>query len=654
MPSRLCLLLTPLVVALSSSSACSASKPKQQPKAQMVAPVLRDVPTALRGTIGSECSVNGIQPVLVSGLGFVVGLNGTGGMALDSAVTATLERELGLRGIAKGGNATGGTAVDGVSPRELLRDPNTAVVTVFAAIPPGAPKGARFDVYVRAMNATSLEGGTLWTTDLRLGEPTTFGGYQTMRLASARGDLFVNAFVDPGVTTTGPGQAIGRVLNGGVVESPLKLELALDNESAARARSIVSAINSRFPSGPHGETARGRSAGSVAIAVPTNYTQRSADFLQLLLHLPIDQSNLDIYARSYTRVMKNEPQMAVDMMWCLRAIGERSLPFVRELYEDPDLVPRMASLTVGASLGDSRAAEHLLRIARTSRTTQRVEALNLLKTVDAGPTLDLSIREFLADPELTVRVAAYETLAERAETIMRARAGSRDRSTAVVAELPETRPSVTQVLSGTSIQGVDRRIVGDKFAIDRVPSGSPLIYITQQRAPRVVIFGDDPRIADNALASIWSDRLMLLSESQGENPRVYYRDARTGRTLQTEAPTSLGDLVEFFGRKPTPGDPRPGLDLSYSEVVGALHGLQAAGAIRAAFATERDKLMAMLLDANRQALVEERPETASDAQEKVFFEETGEPMPTSPRNEPVLPPKPVPITPPTTETTPKR
>lgn len=653
MPIRSSVPVLALLASLPLLGACSASEPKPKPKARTVAPVVRDVPTALRGTIGSECSVNGIQPVLVSGLGFVVGLNGTGGMALDASVSATMERELGLRGISKGGNTTDGSIIGGVSPRELLRDPNTAVVTVFAAIPPGAPEGATFDVYVRALNATSLEGGTLWTTDLRLGEPTNFGGYQTVRLAAARGDIFVNAFVDPGVSITGPGQAVGRVLNGGLMDSPLKLELALDNESAARARSIVSAINSRFPAGSHGQTARGRSAGSIAISVPSNYTQRSSDFLQLLLHLPIDQTNLDAYARSYTRVMKNEPQMATDMMWCLRAIGERSLPFVRELYEDPELVPRMASLTVGASLGDARAAEHLLNIAKSSRTAQRVEALNLLKTVDAGPTLDLAIRDFLADPELTVRVAAYETLAARAESILQTRSSGRDRSTAVVMEKEETKPSVQQVLFGTSIQGIDRRVVGEKFVIDRVPGGSPLIYITQQRAPRVVIFGDDPKVADDTIASIWSERLMLLSESDGQAPRVYYRDARTGRSVQADAPAEVGDLVEFFGRKPTPGDPRPGLNLSYSEVVGALHGLQAAGAIQASFATERDKLMAMLLDANRQALVEERPETASDALETVFFEASGEPRALTPKTEPVAPPKPVPIAPPAPETKPK-
>jgi len=220
-------------------------------------------------------------------------------------------------------------------------------------------------------------------------------------------------------------------------------------------------------------------------------------------------------------------------------------------------------------------------------------------------------------------------------------------------EKEETKPSVQQVLFGTSIQGIDRRVVGEKFVIDRVPGGSPLIYITQQRAPRVVIFGDDPKVADDTIASIWSERLMLLSESDGQAPRVYYRDARTGRSVQADAPAEVGDLVEFFGRKPTPGDPRPGLNLSYSEVVGALHGLQAAGAIQASFATERDKLMAMLLDANRQALVEERPETASDALETVFFEASGEPRALTPKTEPVAPPKPVPIAPPAPQTKPK-
>lgn len=56
----------------------------------------------------------------------------------------------------------------------------------------------------------------------------------------------------------------------------------------------------------------------------------------------------------------------------------------------------------------------------------------------------------------------------------------------------------------------------------------------------------------------------------------------------------------------------PGLGMSYSEVVGALHALYDAGATQAAFATETDKLMAELVEAARTGQVLERPETIAD------------------------------------------
>ncbi len=636
-----------LVVMLGSLPLACGGSQKEKPKPRTVTPVVRNVPSALRGTIGSEVTVNGVQPVLVSGLGLVVGLNGTGGLAIDAGVSATMERELGLRGISQGGNSTAGTNIAGMSPRQLLNDTNTAVVTVYAAIPPGSPQGATFDVYVRALNATSLEGGTLWTTDLRIGDPTLLGGYRTQKLASSRGSIFVNPFVDPGTSITGVGQAVGRVLDGGYVDSPLKLELQLDNESGSRARSIVSAINSRFPPGTHGQTARGRSAGSITLTVPATYAKRPADFLQLVTHMPIDQTNIEAYAQSYVRVMKNEPAMGEEMMWCLRAIGERSLPFVRELYEDPDVVPRMAALNVGAALGDPRSVEPLLRLARTASTPIRIEAIGLLKTVQGGPSLELSLRELLAENDLTIRVAAYETLAARAEHIQYARVMARNPSTQVVTEAGTFEPTIAKVLSGSTIHGVERRLIGHKFALDRVQGGKPLVYVTQQRAPRVVVFGDGPSVTEGAFASIWSDRLMLLNDDPSREPRIYYKDYRTTRVTQTVVPTNVMELIEFFGRQPSPQDPRPGLDLSYSEVVGALYGLQSAGAINTAFATERDKLMAQLLDANQRALVEERPETASDVKETVFFDapQTGNPAEPRPTG-PAAPPKPVPILPP--------
>jgi len=152
-----------------------------------------DAPDALRGTLLTQVTFNGVEPSLVGGIGFVVGLAGTGGEPLDERVAATLERQMGLMGVGETG-AWEGTPLEGVSPRQLLSDPNTAAVVVTAAIPPGAPEGREFDVFVRALNASSLEGGRLWTTELRIGPPRTFGETTRRLIGEAKGDIFINPF----------------------------------------------------------------------------------------------------------------------------------------------------------------------------------------------------------------------------------------------------------------------------------------------------------------------------------------------------------------------------------------------------------------------------------------------------------------------------
>ena len=114
-----------------------------------------------------------------------------------SAFAATLERQMGLMGVGETG-AWEGTPLEGVSPRQLLSDPNTAAVVVTAAIPPGAPEGREFDVFVRALNASSLEGGRLWTTELRIGPPRTFGETTRRLIGEAKGDIFINPFATQG------------------------------------------------------------------------------------------------------------------------------------------------------------------------------------------------------------------------------------------------------------------------------------------------------------------------------------------------------------------------------------------------------------------------------------------------------------------------
>jgi len=590
---------------------CSSTPP---PTPKSVASDLPPVPAALRGLVGSEVQFRNVAPTLVAGYGVVVGVNGTGGQPFSDQLLASLERQLTLAGITSNNAALQGTPLEGKSANEILRDPNVAVVSVSAAIAPGLPEGTDFDVVVEAINATSLEGGQLWTTDLRLGSPAVFGQAQTTKIAEARGPIFVNPF-------TSESGAIGRVLGGGTVTSSLDIIMTLNTPSHQRARQIQSSINSRFPqaSGDRSSTARGRNDSTIEIIVPEMFRREPTNFLSLLRHTQIDQSQPEAYARRYVETIKAEPAQADSMAWAIEALGPRALPVVRELYEYPELAPRRAGLRAGARLNDPRVARPLQELIKSSQGVVRSQAIELLALVDAGPTIDLYLRELLRSEDLLTRIAAYESLADRAE---KARFLYLQRA---VRESPDLRRGNTtaaqlNVIARTSlpagtIQGVSREPIEGKFLLDRVPEGSPLIYITQQAVPRIVLFGSDEGLdfanAPNGVP-VWNGRLMLGLDPVRPGSIKARFQRPSSPAITHSVPAKLSDLVSLLARQTSPSDPRPGLNLTYSEVVAALSQLEQAGATKAAFATERDRLQGLLLAAQESQSTLARPENDED------------------------------------------
>ncbi len=219
---RFCSLLSLSLCAALALASCSGGPVKQAVHVDPPASVVRDVPQPLRGTIGAEATFRGIDPTLVSGLGIVVGLNGTGGADnLDQAVQATMEREAARNGIGRGAIGANYPRFENLTPSEFIRNKNVAVVIVEARVAPGTPEGSPFDVYVRTLpgsSVTSLEGGTLWSTDLRIGPAAVFGAIKTRRIAKAAGPIFINPFSDPSIGASGELQVTrtsGRILAGG-------------------------------------------------------------------------------------------------------------------------------------------------------------------------------------------------------------------------------------------------------------------------------------------------------------------------------------------------------------------------------------------------------------------------------------------------------
>jgi flagellar basal body P-ring protein FlgI len=575
-----------LVAALAGCSGIEKAKPRPE-SARTDRSFELDVPRIMRGTIASETIMLGYQPVVVRGYGLVVGLNGTGSREIPPALRAHMLAEMARHGIGKESVGLGH-----LNPDRMLDSLDTAVVIVEAVIPPGAVgkvtrrgaqmPGTSFDVRVVADprgGTTSLEGGRLYTTELRpalAGETLPpVGSRQASPLATAGGPIFVNPFAGPeeaGRETID--RTVGRILNGGEATEDMPLKLRLATPSHARAEIIQNAINTRFPREPGqaDETARGESDETIAITVPPSHRTTPDEFVELLRHTSIRQANVEAIAASVKTIVLNDPSYYMTAAWRWEALGKRALPIIRDLYDHAGELPRLAALRAGARIGDPLVTPQLIEMAQSASTESRLQAVRLLTDMGLDPRVDKGLRALLSDDDIEVRLAAYEGLIQRAD------------------------PSIT------------RHRVDEKFVLDIVPSEKPLIYITQIGEPRIAVFGEELTIQQPMLVSTWSGRLMMQADREDERIEVYYRPDDGGERLIEQAYPQLERFVQFLAHETTIEEPEPGLGLSYSETIGALYAIVQDGYLDADFKSQQDRVLAAIIRQNQSTQIERRPE----------------------------------------------
>ena len=547
-----------------------------------------NTPRIMAGTIASQALILGYQPVVVRGYGLVVGLNDTGSRDIPPALRAHMLSEMARHGIGQQSAGLGH-----LNPERMLDSPRTAVVIVEAVIPPGAVgrrlepgaamEGTAFDVRVYAdprTGTTSLEGGRLYTAQLRPVQPgeilPSVGSRQAAALAEAGGPIFVNPFAEPGaIEQDAVNRNIGRILHGGEMLRDMPLKLRLATPSHARAEYIQSAINSRFPQEPgqRDPTARGESDELIRITVPPSFRNRSDEFIELLRHTTIRQSGVEAVANSIKRLLLNDPSFAFDAAWRWHALGPRALPMIRDLYDSPQELPRMAALRAGAKLSDPLVVKHLADMTKSESAEIRRQAVELLRDMQLDPRIDTALRELLSDDDVDVRLAAYEALITRAD------------------------PFIT------------RHSIDDKFLLDMIDSEKPMIYITQVGRPRVAVFGHDLSLTRPLLVDAWAGRFIVQAEEGDEKVEVYFRPDDGGERLIQETDARLEQFIQFLGHETTIEQPDPGLGLSYGETVGALYRIWREEGIRADFKAEQDRVLAAIIrQQQQQTALEERPE----------------------------------------------
>ena len=523
-----------------------------------------DIDPIMRGTVASETGLVGFDPVVVRGYGIVVGLRETGSRQMPSDVRAFLTQELAKRGF-----GSGQPGAPKLSPQDLLNSGDTAVVIVEGVIPPGAPKGSKFDVRVTTApgtSTTSLEGGRLLIADLRPG-PLFTGSRQPFPLAEGAGPVVINPFVEPNATQRDSiNRTSGRVLDGGHVNKDMPLKLRLMTPSHSRAETIQNTINTLFPREPRQkeETAHGRSAETIDLTVPPSFRKRTGEFAELIRHTPLNVENPEQTAMAIRRSLLANPGAAGAAAWRWQALGKRALPMIQDLYEYPEEQPRFAALNAGSKLDDQLAVPPLLELARKSDSlTIRTEAIKLLGRIGTNAEIELGLRDLLDDPDVEIRLSAFEALDKRRD------------------------PHIIAME------------MGRKFVLNIVPSKHRMIYVAQSGQPRVVVFGEGLSVKVPMTLYTWDGRLIVKADEGDKFLEVFYRERADLPATVDRVKPDLGSLIGYFARRPTPDRPETGLNFSYSESISALHELWRMKYIDCDFRAEQDRILAEVLRDDR-------------------------------------------------------
>jgi flagellar P-ring protein FlgI len=245
-------------------------------------------PLALAHATGIQdlVRIKGQERNVLTGMGIVVALPGTGDKSKDSFVAARPYAML-LRNL--------GDPI--ASLDELAKADAYAIVEVSMEIPPaGVREGDRLDVQVSALfNAKSLEGGKLIVSPLRLPRPDA---PNLAPLAFAEGPIVIEGTNTRLGVIRGGGQMLSDVRTNPVTRAGT-MTLVLKDQYAGYpvATTIANAINDEFVMDGYADIAAVEDAKNIRILLPQADRASPAQFIATLMTIPIDASLIQTEAR---------------------------------------------------------------------------------------------------------------------------------------------------------------------------------------------------------------------------------------------------------------------------------------------------------------------------------------------------------------------
>ena len=413
--------------------------------------------------IGDYTSFAGLEPVVLEGVGLVVGLNGTGGDPAPSAFRTALMEDLKKNGV--------------TNPNAILQRPDTALVLVRAFLPPLLKKGEKIDVEVRipdSAEASSIAGG--WLMEVYLTEQAFIPG---------RGNLKGHAYAkaEGAILTKGIGSDAansptllkqGRVLSGATVVKERDLSLYLRNEyrSIRTSTRIAEVIGRRFHhfdrQGIKKPMAEAKTDQKIVLSVHPKYKDNYPRYLQVIRHMSFKEDSVAMRVRMQ-RLQKElfDPEKADETALQLEAVGGDSVPILKQGLTSPLIECRFHSAIALAYLGSSEGLPTLVEAARTERAF-RVFAFAAISTLEDAEA-HVALRELMNESNAETRYGAFRALwtLDKNDPFIRGE----------TLGLPE------------DVEVKKNRNLGDYKLHVLHTSGEPMVHTTLRTRPEVVVYG---------------------------------------------------------------------------------------------------------------------------------------------------------------------
>ncbi len=437
------------------------------------------------GFVGDLASAAGMHAVKVESVALVTNLNATGSDPPPSFERAAILSEMQVRGVD--------------NPNRLLASGTASVALTIGYLRPGIEKGDHFDIELRIPSrseTTSLRGG--WLMETRLKELGSVN--QQLREGTLWAIGHGPVLVDP-AATEGVALGRGRVLGGGVALRSRSLGLVLkpDHQSVPKSSLVGRAVNQRFftfVSGLKQGVAKPLNDEYIELRIHPQYKHNIARYMQVVRAIPLRETPAERLDR--LQVLEKQlldPATADTAAIRLEAIGKEGVAVLERGIESSDPLVRFHAAEALAYLDQPTASEPL-KLAARDEPAFRSFALTALSAIRDYSAYD-ALRELLASPSAETRYGAFRAL------------------WAMNSEDPFIRG----------------QLVNDQFHYHHLDvPGPPMVHITHNVRPELVLFGQPPPLESPLLLEGGSE-LMVRSTDDGQLSVTRFRLGEDERQL---------------------------------------------------------------------------------------------------------------------------